>query len=115
MYQSLQDILNLETQSGKSFWEIVRDRDCKELEITAKEAFGKMEQMYLAMEAADRDYDPTLRSSSGLAGQDGEKIARARVQGSLLCGPLLGLVMEKAVKMGESNACMRRKIGRTHD
>ena len=110
MYQSLQDILNLETQSGKSFWEIVRDRDCKELEITAKEAFGKMEQMYLAMEAADRDYDPTLRSSSGLAGQDGEKIARARVQGSLLCGPLLGLVMEKAVKMGESNACMRRIV-----
>ena len=51
-----------------------------------------------------------LSSASGLVGGDGEKLAAARRKDSLLCGPFLGLVMEKAVKMGESNACMKRIV-----
>ncbi len=110
MYQSFQDILKLEKETGKAFWEIVRDSDCKELEIPPEKAFQKMADMYAAMRQADSSYDPSLTSASGLAGGDGEKLARARLSGSMLCGPFLGLVMEKAVKMGESNACMRRIV-----
>ena len=66
--------------------------------------------MYLAMGEADASYDPALSSASGLVGGDGEKLADARRKDSLLCGSFLGLVMEKAVKMGESNACMRRIV-----
>lgn len=110
MYQSFQEIMDIEKSSGKSFWEIVRDNDCKEMEISEEEAFQRMRGMYEAMREADISYDPTLSSASGLVGRDGAKLAAARKEGSLLCGPFLGMVMEKAVKMGESNACMRRIV-----
>ncbi len=110
MYQSFQEIIDIEKETKKSFWEIVRDNDCREMEITPEEAFQRMQFMYQAMRDADGAYDPTLSSASGLVGGDGEKLAAARRDGQLLCGPFLGLVMEKAVKMGESNACMRRIV-----
>lgn len=110
MYQSFQEITDLEKKTGKTFWEIVRDADCLELEISPEEAFRRMTGLYEAMRLADSSYDPVLTSASGLAGGDGEKLARARREGRLLCGDFLGSVMEKAVKMGESNACMRRIV-----
>ena len=110
MYQSFEEIGEIEKTTGKRFWEIVRDADCRELEITAEEAFNRMADRYEAMRSADTSYSPSLTSSSGLTGGDGEKIAAARQAGTLLCGPFIGLVMEKAVKMGESNACMRRIV-----
>lgn len=110
MYQSFQEIIELEKSSGKAFWEIVRDDDCKEMEITEEEAFLRMRKMYEAMKEADASYDPALSSASGLVGGDGEKVAEALKKGDMLCGPFLGLVMEKAIKMGESNACMKRIV-----
>lgn len=110
MYQSFQEIIEIAQRTDKPFWQIVLEKDCHEIEITQDEALARMEKMYLAMKEADESYDPTLTSPSGLAGQDGEKIASARKEGTMLCGSLLGLVMEKAVKMGESNACMRRIV-----
>lgn len=110
MYQSFQEIITIEKNTGKSFWEIVRDDDCKEMEITPDEAFRRMRDMYEAMRDADASYDPSLSSPSGLVGKDGAKLAAARQAGDMLCGPFLGLVMEKAVKMGESNACMKRIV-----
>lgn len=110
MYQSFAEIGEIEKTTGKKFWEIVRDADCRELEITAEEAFRRMAERYEAMRSADASYIPALTSSSGLTGGDGEKIAAARQAGTLLCGSFIGLVMEKAVKMGESNACMRRIV-----
>lgn len=110
MYQSFQEIIDIEKNTGKSFWEIVRDNDCREMEITPEDAFQKMAEMYKAMKSADASYDPNLSSASGLVGKDGEKVAAARRSGSLLCGSFLGLVMEKAIKMGESNACMKRIV-----
>ena len=110
MYQSFEEIGEIEKTTGKAFWEIVRNADCRELEITAEEAFRRMAERYDAMRSADASYSAALTSSSGLTGGDGEKIAAARQAGTLLCGPFIGLVMEKAVKMGESNACMRRIV-----
>nr|WP_304955856.1 L-serine ammonia-lyase, iron-sulfur-dependent, subunit alpha [uncultured Acetatifactor sp.] len=110
MYQSFQEIIEIEKKTGKSFWEIIRDNDCQEMEITPEEAFLRMRNMYEAMREADTSYDPSLSSASGLVGGDGAKLEEARKKGSLLCGSFLGLVMEKAVKMGESNACMRRIV-----
>jgi len=110
MYQSFQEIIEIEKNTGKQFWEIVRDNDIQEMDITAEEAFQKMSAMYEAMKKADGDYDPALSSASGLVGGDGERVAAARREGNLLCGPFIGLVMEKAIKMAESNACMKRIV-----
>lgn len=110
MYQSFQEIIDIEKSTGSLFWEIVRDNDCTEMDLTKEEAFQRMLAMYEAMKNADASYDASLSSASGLVGGDGEKIAAARRKDGLLCGPFLGLVMEKAVKMGESNACMKRIV-----
>lgn len=110
MYQSFQEIINIEKSTGNSFWEIIRDNDCTEMDLTREEAFQRMLAMYEAMKAADASYDASLSSASGLVGGDGERVASARRSGSLLCGSFLGLVMEKAIKMGESNACMKRIV-----
>ena len=53
MYQSFQKIIETEKSTGKSFWQIIRDDDCKEMDITPEEAFRKMEKMYEAMRSAD--------------------------------------------------------------
>ena len=110
MYQSFQEIIDMERNTSNTFWEIVRDNDCTEMELTREEAFQRMQTMYEAMKAADISYDASLSSASGLVGGDGEKVSIARQNGSLLCGSFLGLVMEKAIKMGESNACMKRIV-----
>ena len=44
------------------------------------------------------------------AGGDGEKLEQYNASGNNICGPFIGKVMEKAIKMGESNACMRRIV-----
>ena len=31
MYQSFQEIIDIEKETKKSFWEIVRDNDCREM------------------------------------------------------------------------------------
>ena len=110
MYKSLEEIVKTERESGKPFWKIVQEDDCRERGVEAGQAFKEMRGMYLAMQEADRSYDGTLKSASGLVGTDGEKMRLAREKEILLCGSFIGKVMEKALKMGESNACMKRIV-----
>ena len=110
MYKSLEEIVKIERESGKPFWKIVQEDDCRERGVEAGQAFAEMRGMYLAMQEADRSYDGTLKSASGLVGTDGEKMRLAREKEMLLCGSFIGKVMEKALKMGESNACMKRIV-----
>jgi L-serine dehydratase len=49
-------------------------------------------------------------SASGMVGGSGEKLHAFNQTGKNLCGDYVGLAMEKAVKMGESNACMKRIV-----
>ena len=98
------------TKEGKPFWKIVQEDDCREQGISEREAFEQMRGMYQAMREADDNYDGKLKSASGLVGTDGEKMHAAREAGTLLCGKFIGKVMEKALKTGESNACMKRIV-----
>ena len=110
MYKSLAEITEIEKKTGKPFWKIVAEDDCRERGVEAEQAFREMQGMYRAMREADAAYDGTLKSASGLVGTDGEKMRIAREKGMLLCGDFIGKVMEKALKMGESNACMKRIV-----
>lgn len=69
-----------------------------------------MKGMYLAMKHADEMYDDKLSSASGMVGTDGGRLERARSEGNSICGNFIMKVLEKAVKMGESNACMKRIV-----
>lgn len=109
-YHSLRELVELAEAQEKSVWEIVQQVDMEESERTAEQSFQKMYEMYLAMKQADQDYDGERRSASKRAGGDGEKLHQYNEAGKNICGDFIGKVMEKAIKMGESNACMRRIV-----
>ena len=110
MYKSLAEICEVEKKEGIPFWKIVQQADCVETGIPEPEAFEKMRLMYQAMREADYRYEGDLMSASGLVGGEGRKMQEAREAGITVCGRLMGKVMEKALKTGESNACMKRIV-----
>ena len=69
MYGSLQELCELEEKSGKPFWKIVQEDDCREQGITEEVSFEQMRAMYQAMKDADARYDEKLKSESGGEGR----------------------------------------------
>lgn len=109
-YHTIEELLNCSEHSKLPLWKIVLQADAEERGVTEEESFETMRMMYRAMRQADSAYDKDLTSASGLSGGDGEKLHLYNQSGRNLAGPYLSLVMEKAVKMGESNACMKRIV-----
>ncbi len=109
-FSSLADIVNAAKEMNIEFWEAVLKKDCFDKQYTKEESFEKMRIMYRAMEEADKNYDPLLRSGSTLSGGDGQKIEDYFKTNKTFCGDFFGKVMAAAVKMGESNACMKRIV-----
>ena len=97
-------------ETGKAFWQVIQESDCQERDVTPEQSFSDMQGMYRAMEQADAAYDPALRSASGMAGGDGAKFSAYRLRENRLLGDYLTEVMERALKMAESNACMKRIV-----
>lgn len=109
-YTQLAQIAARCTETGKAFWQIIQESDCQERDVTPAQSFSDMQSMYRAMEQADAAYDPDLRSASGMAGGDGAKFSAYRMRENRLLGDYLTEVMERALKMAESNACMKRIV-----
>ncbi|MGM9623190.1 MAG: L-serine ammonia-lyase, iron-sulfur-dependent, subunit alpha [Butyricicoccus porcorum] len=109
-FEKLQEILDCTQERHIPFWKVILEDDCTERSVSEEESFETMRHMYRAMKEADTAYDAELRSASGMAGGDGAKLEQFRRQGNHLVGDYLSEVMEKAVKMAESNACMRRIV-----
>lgn len=110
MYRALEDICCKAEEQNSSFWEVILLDDCQERQLSKEESFSQMSAMYLAMKEADASYDAALESRSGLVGRDGGRMESYVNNGAPICGEFLGHVMEKAIKMGESNACMKRIV-----
>lgn len=109
-FKSLSEIVEKAKTAKKEFWQIIIKDDMKEQGTSFEVSFAKMKDMYLAMKNADKNYDPALRSASGLSGGDGAKLEEFKKQKNRLLGDFMTELMEKAVKMGESNACMKRIV-----
>lgn len=110
MYKSLQELCEIATEQNKKVYEVVLEEDCHERGIPVEEGFAQVTKVYQAMKEADQEYDAGITSTSKLAGGDGEKLRQYREKETSLCGDFVVGVMEKAVKMGESNACMKRIV-----
>ncbi|MCI5806472.1 MAG: L-serine ammonia-lyase, iron-sulfur-dependent, subunit alpha [Clostridium sp.] len=110
MYKSLQELCEIATEQNKKIYEVVLEEDCHERGISVEEGFAQVTKVYQAMKEADQEYDAGITSTSKLAGGDGEKVRQYREKETSLCGDFVVGVMEKAVKMGESNACMKRIV-----
>ncbi len=109
-FSTLQGILDVCNENQIPFWKAVILDDVKERFVKEAESFETMRGMYQAMRIADKDYDRTLKSPSGMVGGDGAKLEEFRNGEKKIIGDFLASVMEKAVKMGESNACMKRIV-----
>ena len=110
MYHSIKDIIDFCKDENIEFWQVVQEADVRERAVTAEESYNSMESLYEAMKLADSGYKAELKSASGLVGGDGQKLHIYNMEGKNICGDFIGLTMEKAIKMGESNACMRRIV-----
>ncbi len=110
MYKSLQELCEIATEQNKKIYEVVLEEDCHERGISVEEGFAQVTKVYQAMKEADQEYDAGITSTSKLAGGDGERLRQYWEKETSLCGDFVVGVMEKAVKMGESNACMKRIV-----
>ena len=109
-FTSIQQMLEETSSSGLPLWDAIRQADCQRQGISPQQSWDKMAAMLQAMEDADRSYQETDRSHSGLSGGDGGKMARYIRAGKPLCGPFLADVRAGALRMGECNACMKRIV-----
>lgn len=110
VYHSIQDLLDISAKEDVPIWRIVLRADAQERMVSEEESFHMMQRMYKSMHRADDAYDKDLKSASGLAGGDGEKMRRFNETGRNAAGAYIGLAMEKALKMSESNACMKQIV-----
>ena len=110
MYGSIAEILEQSEKNGKAFWEVVMEADMESRDASRDASRQTMAQMLAVMKAADRAYEGERKSASGLSGGDGKLLEAYNRAGKNLCGEFLGKVMERAIKMGESNACMKRIV-----
>lgn len=110
VYHTINELLEIANKYNLELWQVILRSDAEGKLVAEKDIFERMKQMYKAMKMADNDYDKTLKSPSGMAGGDGEKMKKYNHTGRNICGDFMGLVMEKALKMGESNACMKRIV-----
>ena len=109
-FSKMSEIMEASLSKNLPLWKVIMDDDVQERKVTEAESFSRMEKMLDAMIEADKKYNPDLRSQSGLSGGDGAKLETFRKNENRLIGTFLAMVMEKAVKMAESNACMGRIV-----
>ncbi len=109
MFHSFDEMLAA-AKSDKPLWEVIRDEDCREEAISPEESFRKMKATYRVMRETDKAYDPAAKSASGLVGTDAGKLEKYLASGQRLAGGFMGLVMVRALRTAESNACMKRIV-----
>lgn len=109
-YHSINDLVELCHKNNAQIWQVIMMDNAHERRVSEDKIFENMRLMYKAMKTADNNYDKSLKSPSRMAGGDGELMYQYNKSGRNICGDFVGMVMEKALKMGESNACMRRIV-----
>lgn len=109
-YHSINDLVELCHKNNAQIWQVIMMDNAHERMVSEDKIFENMHLMYKAMKTADNNYDKSLKSPSRMAGGDGELMYQYNKSGRNICGDFVGMVMEKALKMGESNACMRRIV-----
>ena len=109
-YHSISDLVKLSINNKQELWQVVLTGQAHDKLMSERDVFAQMKRMYQAMKSADEQYDQQLRSPSKMAGGDGYKMRIYNESGRNICGDFIGVVMEKALKMGESNACMKRIV-----
>lgn len=109
-FKSMQKVIELCSDENKTFYEIIIEDDIRERGVTLEDSFKQMTRMWNAMVDASDNYDGKLKSKSGLVGGNGLKMMDYLGKNNTYCGSFISNVIAEALKMGESNACMKRIV-----
>lgn len=109
-FASLEAIVQKSKSAQTDFWRLIIEDDMHERKTTEEASFEAMRGLYHAMKQSDTTYDPTLISPSGMAGGAAAKLSAYRQTDHGILNDFLYDVMEKALKISESNACMKRIV-----
>ena len=107
---SMREIIDASLSENKPIWELVIETDAENRGVTREDTIEKMTKAWQTMLDASENYDPERRSKSGLVGGQGERMRAYAEKGNTLAGDFIAEVMQEALAMGESNACMRRVV-----
>lgn len=110
MFESLESIISQSKKENKNFAEIVIENEAKSSGWSEEKVIGKMQKMWQVMLDASDSYDGSLFSNSGLSGGDGKLFSDYAAKGNSLSGSYISSVISEALKMAESNACMKRIV-----
>ncbi len=110
MYKSLDELIIKEDKTQTPLWKLVMLDDCSERDVSWETAFGEMKSMYIAMKESLTSYEAHLKSNSGLVGGEAALFEKYVTAGNSLCGDFISHVIIKALKIAESNACMKRIV-----
>ena len=109
-YKTLQELRELAEFEEKEIWQIVMEKEAVSQGVEPSAVFEQMRKMYHAMYESMEQYDPKLKSPSKMSGGDGNKMMNYRNQGNTIVGEFLSEIMEKAIMIAESNACMKKIV-----
>ena len=110
MFESLESIISQCKKEKKSFAQIVIENEIKLSDKPQEKVIEKMAGMWQVMLQASENYDGNLFSNSGLSGGDGKIFSEYAASKNTLCGEYISAVISEALKMAESNACMKRIV-----
>ena len=107
---SMQEIFDRVEADHVPFWQVVLETDVDERQVTKEASWEKMRMTWRAMLESVEAYQAEQRSVSGLVGGDGGRMLAYGERGESLSGPYLQAVIATALRVGESNACMRKIV-----
>ena len=107
---SMQEIFDRVEADHVPFWQVVLETDVDERQVTKEASWEKMRMTWRAMLESVEAYQAEQRSVSGLVGGDGGRMLAYGEKGESLSGPYLQAVIATALRVGESNACMRKIV-----
>lgn len=112
MFESLNSIVEQCENSGgtKDFADVVIENEMRSSGTDCECVEEKMRAMWKAMLEAAHSYEDNLLSRSGLTGGDGGRFKKYASSQKTICGPFILNVITNALKMAESNACMKRIV-----
>lgn len=109
-FNSIKEIAEKCKAQNINFYEAILEDDISERQGKRSESIDSMQKIWKAMYEAGKNYEGNKKSSSGLVGGDGEKFEKYAQEKRSICGDFTSRVISEAIKMGESNACMKRIV-----
>ncbi|MCR4822119.1 MAG: L-serine ammonia-lyase, iron-sulfur-dependent, subunit alpha [Treponema sp.] len=110
MFESLQSIIKQCESDKKNFAQIVIENEMKSTGSSKEKVMEKMKRMWSVMLESSESYQGSLHSKSGLSGGDGGIFSKYAQSGKGLSGGYISSVISEALKIAESNACMKRIV-----